>query len=111
MKAAPTRYRALLLALLPVLGLLVWVAWQLMTGQGGRPDVALLEARVAAQKVDNERLRARNQALAADVEDLKSGREAVEERAREELGMVRPGETFYQVVEPRPREQPDERAP
>lgn len=58
-----------------------------------------LEQRVAAQKAENEQLRTRNRALAADVEDLKTGREAIEERAREELGMVRDDEVFYQVVE------------
>ena len=42
----------------------------------------------------------RNDALAAEVEDLKSGEAAVEERARNELGMIKPGETFYRVIEP-----------
>ena len=46
-------------------------------------------------------LQYRNDALAAEVEDLKSGEAAVEERARNELGMIKPGETFYRVVEPR----------
>ena len=45
-------------------------------------------------------LRKRNDKLAADVEDLKQGSEAIEERARSELGLVKPGETFYRVVDP-----------
>ena len=45
-------------------------------------------------------LKQRNAALAAEVEDLKSGEAAVEDRARSELGMIKPGETFYRVVEP-----------
>lgn len=79
--------------------LVVWLQWELWTGRGGIPDVDRLKVRVAAQKAENADLRARNRALAADVEDLKTGREAIEERAREELGMVRDDEVFYQVVE------------
>ena len=48
---------------------------------------------------ENLRLQQRNEALAAEVEDLKSGGAAVEERARSELGMIKPGETFYRVVD------------
>ena len=93
--ASVVRWVALaLLALLVVLQLKLW------TGAGGVPEVWRLEARVEQQAQDNSARRARNAALAADVEDLKSGREAVEERARSELGMIKPGETFYQVVEP-----------
>lgn len=79
--------------------LIVWLQWELWTGRGGLPDVDRLKQRVAAQKAENAELKARNRALAADVEDLKSGREAIEERAREELGMIRDDEVFYQVVE------------
>ena len=56
----------------------------------------------ATRREENRQLQRRNQELGADVEDLKEGREAVEERARSELGMVKPGEVFYQVVEPGP---------
>ena len=52
------------------------------------------------QKRDNAGLHQRNAEVAAEVEDLKSGEAAVEERARSELGMIKPGETFYRVVEP-----------
>ena len=54
---------------------------------------------MAAQQAENARLEQRNQALAADVAELKSGEAAVEDRARAELGMIKPGETFYRVVE------------
>jgi cell division protein FtsB len=89
------RYVALLL-------LIVLIALQvkLWTGQGGMRDIWTLEARIAEQTAENERLKARNDALAADVEDLKHGDAAVEERARSELGLIKPGETFYHVVEP-----------
>jgi cell division protein FtsB len=45
-------------------------------------------------------LKKRNETLSAEVDDLKHGDEAIEERARSELGLIKPGETFYQVVEP-----------
>lgn len=62
--------------------------------------VAELEQRVQAQREENGELAARNDALAAEVTDLKSGLEAVEERARAELGLIRDGEEFFLVVEP-----------
>jgi len=62
--------------------------------------VAELEQRVEAQREENRRLAARNNALDAEVADLKSGLDAVEERARSELGLIREGEEFYLVVEP-----------
>lgn len=58
-----------------------------------------LETAITAQAAENEGLRERNEALAAEVTDLKQGLEAIEERARNELGMIREGETFYQVVD------------
>ena len=89
----------LALGLLLLIGALQLKLW---TGTGGTPDVNRLRARVEAQRTENETLKQRNEALAADVRDLKEGREAVEERARSELGMVKPGETFYQVIEEAP---------
>ena len=64
--------------------------------------MAALRRQVATQQVENLRLQERNGALAAEVEDLKSGEAAVEERARSVLGRVKPGETFYRVVEDAP---------
>jgi cell division protein FtsB len=72
---------------------------RLWSGSGGMPEVWRLQARMAEQRAENDALAKRNGALAADVADLKDGREAVEERARAELGMVRPDEVFYQVIE------------
>lgn len=62
--------------------------------------VVELEARVETQREENSELAARNDALAAEVTDLKSGLEAVEERARAELGLIREGEEFFLVVDP-----------
>ena len=58
-----------------------------------------LRQQVDAQEKENEHLRERNAALEAEVRDLKQGLEAIEERARNELGMVKEGEKFYQIVE------------
>ena len=85
----------LLLLLLLALGLQV----KLRYGQGGRQDVADLRVRVQQQQAENRKLDTRNSQLEADVRDLQSGGEAIEERARMELGMIKPGEIFYQVIE------------
>ncbi|MDQ3040221.1 MAG: cell division protein FtsB [Pseudomonadota bacterium] len=68
-------------------------------GTGGSNEVDALQAQVESQRRENLQLQQRNDALAAEVDDLKSGGAAVEERARSELGMVKPGETFYRVVD------------
>jgi cell division protein FtsB len=59
-----------------------------------------LQRAVAAQRSENGQLTERNRQLAAEVRDLKTGMEALEERARSDLGMIAPHETFYQVVPP-----------
>ena len=79
--------------------LLVLLQAKLWLGDGGIRDVRDLEQSVELQTGENRRLKERNQALMAEVEDLKEGQDAVEERARTELGMVRRDETFYQVIE------------
>lgn len=86
--------------LLLLLGLLLgWLQYRYWFGNGSAGEVAALENQVAHQARENEGLKERNAALAAEVEDLKSGEAAVEERARSELGMIKPGEKFYRVVE------------
>ncbi|WP_166206492.1 cell division protein FtsB [Cognatiluteimonas telluris] len=92
--------RALGIVLVLLLALLAWLQYRLWFGSGGEREVAALQAQVQRQARDNAGLRQRNDALAAEVQDLKSGEAAVEERARNELGMIKPGETFYRVVEP-----------
>ncbi len=72
---------------------------QLWFGQGSLPDLWRLRDTVEAQQQENATLEERNESLAAEVKDLKSGLEAIEERARSELGMIRNGETFYQVTD------------
>ena len=82
-----------------LLTLLVTLQSQLWLGDRGMPGVRRLEATVASQLEDNARLEARNRRLAAEVHDLKEGLEAVEERARSDLGMIGRDETYYQLVE------------
>jgi cell division protein FtsB len=72
---------------------------KLWLGEGGRQEVDHLREAVSVQRQENARLQRRNAALAAEVDDLKGGTAAVEERARTELGMIKPGEVFYRVVE------------
>lgn len=88
-----------LLALLLIV-LIVALQYRLWHGEGSWTSEQALQQQVVDQQTENARLKQRNAALAAEVEDLKHGQAAVEERARTELGMVKPGETFYRVVEP-----------
>ena len=82
-----------LIALLAVLQYDLWV------GEGSLQAAWQMEKTIAEQQQENDRLRSRNDTLAADVQDLKSGLSAIEERARSELGMIKEDETFVQVVE------------
>ena len=81
-----------------LLFLLVFLQYDLWVGEGSMATVHHLQQAVARQKQENAKLRERNAALAAEVQDLKQGLEAVEERARSELGMIREDETFIQVT-------------
>ncbi|MDO8706975.1 MAG: cell division protein FtsB [Sulfuricaulis sp.] len=82
-----------------LLGILVLLQYPLWFGSGGVITIWRLNREIAAQDQENARLKDRNQALEADVNDLKQGLEAIEERARAELGMVKKGEVFYRVIE------------
>jgi cell division protein FtsB len=83
-------------------GVLLLLQYPLWFGSGGMYAVWQLKREISAQQAENARLRERNAALAAEVDDLKQGSGAIEERARAELGMVKKGETFYQVISPPP---------
>ena len=85
-----------------LIGLLVLLQYRLWVGDGSLAELWNLYQQVEAQQEENRQLRERNQALEAEVADLKQGLEAIEERAREELGMVREDETFYQIIEDSP---------
>lgn len=98
--------RPLFLITLVLLALLGWLQYRLWFGVGGQGQVDTLSAQVEKQKQANTELQERNDALAAEVRDLKdpsSGGAAIEERARDEFGLIKPGETFYRVVDDRPK--------
>ena len=82
------------------LGVLVLVLqYRLWVGEGSLAQVNSLNKQIAEQQGENERLLERNRILEAEVLELKQGMETVEERARQELGMVKEGETLYQLIE------------
>ncbi len=78
--------------------LLVIIQWQLWSGRGSVRDVQQLQQKLAEQKEANARATIANDRLASEVNDLKQGMEMVEERARQELGMVKPNEVFVQIT-------------
>jgi len=85
------------LVTLGLIVLLVLVHAELWFGKGGAPRVMELQAKLAQKKAENDVARTRNERLVAEVSDLKEGLEMVEEKARFELGMVKPDEIFVQV--------------
>ncbi len=86
-----------------LVGLLVVLQYPLWFGSGGVLALWRLNREIAAQRGDNAGLHERNAALEAEVGDLKRGYDAIEERARTELGMVKKNETFYQIIDVLPR--------
>jgi len=79
--------------------ILVLLQYRLWFSHDGLPTVLYLHRQVEIQRQGNDVLEARNQLLAADVHDLKSGLDALEERARNDMGMIKSGETFFQIIE------------
>ena len=79
--------------------LLAGLQYRLWVGDGSLAQVQDLQRQIAEQQGENERLLERNRILEAEVLELKKGMETVEERARHELGMVKEGETLYQIAE------------
>jgi cell division protein FtsB len=90
-------YRWLLLILLVML---VGLQYRLWFGEANLRQVWQLEEHILEQQQVNQQLTERNKRLEAEVQDLKQGLAALEERARSEMGMIREGETFFQLIEP-----------
>jgi len=99
----------LLLLCLALLTLLI--QYPLWWGKGGWLHVWALQDKIAVQQSTNHALAARNAALEAEVQDLKSGTEAIEERARTEMGMIRAGEVFVQILPTEPSAPPAPSSP
>jgi len=78
--------------------LLIIVHAQLWVGRGSLPSVNEMQRRLSEQAIQNAKAEADNNRLSAEVKDLREGLEMVEEKAREELGMVKPNEIFVQVA-------------
>lgn len=87
--------RAFTLLLLIIFGLLQYRLW---FGKNSVPDYLDLQEDVIRQQQVNEKLKQRNKLLYADTDDLKLGSEAIEERARNELGMIKENETFFRLI-------------
>ncbi|MDK2125734.1 cell division protein FtsB [Parachitinimonas caeni] len=88
--------RLLAIALASLIVLLQWPLW---VGKGSWLKVWQIESQLADQVKQNQQLKSRNQALDAEVNDLKTGVSAIEERARNELGMIRNDEVFFQILD------------
>ena len=86
--------------LVPVilLGLLAAVHAQLWLGRGSLPQVAAMQQQIEEQKAANAQVRQTNERLPSEVHDLKEGLDMVEEKARNELGMVKPNEVYVQFT-------------
>lgn len=88
-----------IIALLLLL-LLIWLQYKIWLQDGGVPEVVQLQQEVEEMKTEVKKLQERNLSLDAEVKDLKKGLDAIEERARSEMGMIKEGEVYYQVIEP-----------
>ena len=84
--------------------LLLLLQYRLWFGKNSVPDYYVLQDEISRQQQANDKLIQRNKLLYADTDDLKLGVEAIEERARNELGMIKEGETFFRII-------PEESAP
>lgn len=87
--------RVFALTLLLTLG---WLQYELWLGKNGVADYQAVSAEIDVQHQVNASLQSRNNEMFAEIDDLRQGLDAIEERARHELGMVKEGETFYRII-------------
>ena len=87
--------KSVTVVLIVLLGLLQYRLW---FGKNSLPDYLALKQEVQQQSLQNDNLAQRNNLLKADISDLKIGLESIEERARNELGLIKQGETFYRIL-------------
>ncbi len=88
--------KAIVLALVFLIALLQYEFW---FAKGSVRTTLKLKQDIASQEKENQKFEARNVAIEADIKDLKKGNESIEEHARNDLGMIKDGETFYRVVD------------
>ncbi|WP_299020594.1 cell division protein FtsB [uncultured Photobacterium sp.] len=81
-----------------LLAVLCWLQYDFWLGKNGMMDYLAVKENVVIQRQANAELKQRNNQMYAEIHDLNRGQEAVEERARNELGMIKPGETFFRIV-------------
>ncbi|MGH8476412.1 MAG: cell division protein FtsB [Methylococcales bacterium] len=86
-----------------LLVLLVFLQYKLWYGDSGFRKIQDYERRITTHKKEIQAVKDHNAALQAEVDDLKNGLTAIEERARRDLGMIRKNETFFQIIEPAPK--------
>lgn len=79
--------------------LIIHLQYRLWVGDGSVAQIKEYQARLETVKEKVKEKKERNEALYAEIEDLRKGQEAIEERARDELGMIKENETFFQVIE------------
>lgn len=87
-----------ILVIAVLIGLLAFLQYKLWLSPEGLSQYWQLKSNVAQSAQENNQLQARNDHVKAEVDDLKNGDEAIEEHARDELGLIKPDETFYQIV-------------
>ena len=80
---------------------MIWLQYKVWLQDGGIPEVLQLEQEIEQVQGEAKALKERNASLDAEVKDLKKGFDAIEERARSEMGMLKEGEVYYQVIEPK----------
>ncbi|MFC3913185.1 cell division protein FtsB [Pseudaeromonas sharmana] len=83
---------------LVMLLVLAWLQHQLWFGKNGLVEYRQTTESVVRQQADNQQLKERNELLYKEIDDLKSGLEAIEELSRNDLGFIKPNETFYRIL-------------
>lgn len=83
---------------LVLLAVFSWLQYTLWFGKNGIDDFSQVEAEIQVQQQVNGNLQSRNDEMFAEIDDLRQGLDAIEERARHELGMIQEGETFYRII-------------
>lgn len=91
-----------------LLALVFWLQYKVWLQDGGIPEILQLEQEIEDVQSEVKMLRERNASLDAEVKDLKKGFDAIEERARSEMGMLKEGEVYYQVIKPKVKDTQNE---